>query len=140
MLKELERRVNKLQRGSGYQKYHLRLNDGSYLDITIREILKTFFDAIKIINIIEFCEPRPPDFDEMFEKVKTLANIVDEELVESESELCIAVWHCREAVSAKPLTIEERRQIERSFCTTEQDADKLEAANLMEWQRAIDQP
>lgn len=135
MLKQLERRLSRLQRGSGLQKYHLRLNNGSYLDITIREIIKTFFDAIDLINIIEFNETKPDNFEELFQKVKTLANVADSELKESEPELAMSVWHCKKAIDAQPLTLEEMREIDRSLCPSEECADALESRGLLDYQR-----
>lgn len=100
----------------------------------LKEIIDIFLEAIEIIYIIEFCEPRPENFDDMYKRVKQLASACDEQL-DKNPELDLAVTHCRMAIAAEPLSIERQRELERSLCTTPDNADRLEEHGLLGWQK-----
>ena len=114
---------------------HLRLQDGSKIEITIKDVINIgLHDALKIIGIVEFCEARPSNFETMVNRVKLLASVCDEELTERDPELCMCVWNCRQALQARPMSIEEQRDLERSMVTDERAVAVLEEAGLLGWQ------
>jgi hypothetical protein len=114
----------------------LRLQDGRQIELSIRDVINICLnDAFEIMGIVEFCENRPANFEDMVNRVKLLASVADDQLTGREPELCMCVWNCRQAVQAQPMTLEEQQNLERSLCISPKAADNLEKGSCFEWQQ-----
>lgn len=134
----LGKRIAAAESRTGGRKRSYRLQDGdpNIIYMSIEQIMKIGIgDALNLKYLIEFNEEKPEDFDEILDRVRLIAGIDDKECTPGEKELAMCINNCREALAAKVMSIEEQRDIERSFYFDEKAIQELEAAGLLDWQK-----
>ena len=112
-VRDLERKLKRLENDLGLKKIEMVLRDGSAAEFNTSESGEVLLDSLTIMNAISLGNILPGDSAESLPIIRQWAEISDEEL-ERHPEYRWTVGLARQCLMAKPLSIEERMALEKS--------------------------
>ncbi len=112
-VKDVEKKLNKLERDFGAKKIKMNLKDGSIAEFRASEIGEIMLDSLKIMGAIALGEKLPSDSEESLKNIKRFAEISDEEL-ERHPGYRWTVGFARQCLDMKPFTEAEIMELEKS--------------------------
>ena len=112
-IKDVEKKLIKLERDLGAKKIKMNLKDGSTAEFRASETGEVMLDSLRIMGAIALGEKLPSDSEESLKGIKRFAEISDEEL-ERHPGYRWTVGFARQCLDMKPFTEEEIMELEKS--------------------------
>ena len=112
-VKDIEKKLNKLERYLGAKKIWMNLKDGSTAEFRASETGEIMLDSLRIMGAIALGEELPSDSEESLKRIKQFADISDEEL-ERHPGYRWTAGLASQCLDMKPFTEEEIMELEKS--------------------------
>ena len=112
-IKDVEKKLIKLERDLGAKKIKITLKDGSTAEFRASEIGEIMLDSLRIMGAIAYGDNLPSDSEESLKRIKQFAEISDEEL-ERHPGYRWTAGLARQCLDMKPFTEEEIMELEKS--------------------------
>ncbi|MGV8128144.1 MAG: hypothetical protein ACP5PV_13185 [Methanothrix sp.] len=112
-VRDVEKKLNKLERDLGAKKIRMDLKDGSTAEFRASETGEVMLDSLRIMGAIAMGDKLPSDSEESLKNIKRFSEISDEEL-ERHPGYRWTVGLARQCLEAKPFTEEEIMELEKS--------------------------
>lgn len=112
-VKDVEKKISKLERDFGAKKIKLILKDGSVAEFRASEIGEILLDSLRIMAAIAYGDDLPSDCEESLKRMKQFADISDEEL-EAHPGYRWTAGLASQCLEMKPFTEAEIMELEMS--------------------------
>jgi len=112
-VKDIEKKLNKIERDFGAKKIRMDLKDGSNTEFRASETGEIMLDSLRIMGAIAMGDNLPSDSEESLKNIKRFSEVSDEEL-ERHPGYRWTVGLARQCLEMKPFTEEEIMELEKS--------------------------
>jgi len=112
-VKDVEKKLSKLERDFGAKKIKITLKDGSTTEFRASEIGEILLDSLRIMGAIAYGDNLPSDSEESLKRIKQFADISDEEL-ERHPGYRWTAGLASQVLDMKPFTEAEIMELEKS--------------------------
>ena len=112
-VKDVEKKLSKLERDFGAKKIKITLKDGSTAEFRASEIGEILLDSLRIMGAIAYGDNLPSDSQESLKRIKLFAEISDEEL-ERHPGYRWTAGLASQCLDMKPFTEAEIMELEKS--------------------------
>lgn len=112
-VKDVEKKLSKLERDFGAKKIKITLKDGSTAEFRASEIGEILLDSLRIMGAIAYGDNLPSDSQESLKRIKLFAEISDEEL-ERHPGYRWTAGLASQCLDTKKFTEEEIMELEKS--------------------------
>ena len=112
-VKDIEKKLNKIERDFGAKKIRMDLKDGSNTEFRASETGEIMLDSLKIMGAIALGDKLPSDSEESLKRIKRFSEISDEEL-ERHRGYRWTTGLARQCLEMKPFAGEKIMELEKS--------------------------
>ena len=112
-VRDIEKKLNKLERDLGAKKIKMNLKDGSTAEFRASETGEIMLDSLRIMAAIAYGDNLPSNSEESLKRIKQFADISDEEL-ERHPGYRWTAGLASQVLDMKPFTEAEIMELEKS--------------------------
>jgi len=112
-VRDIEKKLNKLERDLGAKKIKITLKDGSTAEFRASEIGEILLDSLRIMGAIAYGDNLPSDSEESLKRLRQFAEISDDEL-ERHPGYRWTAGLASQCLDMKPFTEAEIMELEKS--------------------------